>query len=419
MKPLLPPADQCCGCASCVDACPQKALSVVEDENSFLAILVDENKCIGCHLCERQCHLLHPERLTRHDARRVQPYAGWSIRPELIEKSASGGIFAQLAYDFLNPEHGEPHYVYGAALQPDGNVRHIEISTRQDLPLLQNSKYQQSDLQGVYSQVKTRLKQGAYVLFSGVPCQIAALYSFLGQDKALSDRLYTVEVLCHGVPTQALYRTALQVEQAKRIVSYRTKDECGWINNNNRLTYEMPDGRLQTKKKHVYDFLFRAYLEFSFTRKNCFQCPYAHISRVSDVTLADFWGWNQSKKKESYRNPMGTSVITPNSEKGVALLRSSRELHLVETTWQEFLPYNQNFFMPTNHYLFVGADKIRRIQQLPLGCRKFIFQNGFSNRYFNEAYRRLLSVLLFFKHRREQNEVKQKLKTTLEYLKES
>jgi hypothetical protein len=140
---------------------------------------------------------------------------------------------------------------------------------------------------------------------------------------------------------------------------------------------------------------------------------------VSDVTLADFWGWNQSKKKESYRNHMGTSVITPNSEKGVALLRSSRELHLVETTWQEFLPYNQNFFMPTNHYLFVGADKIRRIQQLPLGCRKFIFQNGFSNRYFNEAYRRLLSVLLFFKHRREQNEVKQKLKTTLEYLKES
>ena len=159
MKPLLPPADQCCGCASCVDACPQKALSVVEDENSFLSIRVDENKCIGCHLCERQCHLLHPERLTRHDARRVQPYAGWSIRPELIENSASGGIFAQLAYDFLNPEHGEPHYVYGAALQPDGNVRHIEIATRQELPLLQNSKYQQSDLQGVYLQVKTRLKQ--------------------------------------------------------------------------------------------------------------------------------------------------------------------------------------------------------------------------------------------------------------------
>ncbi|MBP5346486.1 MAG: Coenzyme F420 hydrogenase/dehydrogenase, beta subunit C-terminal domain [Bacteroidales bacterium] len=417
MKPLLPSSDQCCGCASCVDACPQKALSVVEDENSFLAVHVDENKCIGCHLCERQCHLLHPERLQRHDARKVQPYAGWSIRPELIEKSASGGIFAQLAYDFLNPEHGEPHYVYGAALQPDGNVRHIEISTRQELPLLQNSKYQQSDLQGVYSQVKKRLKQGAYVLFSGVPCQIAALYSFLGQDKALSDRLYTVEVLCHGVPTQALYRTALQVEQAKRIVSYRTKDECGWINNNNRLTYEMPDGRLQTKKKHVYDFLFRAYLEFSFTRKNCFQCPYANISRVSDVTLADFWGWNQSRKKESYRNHMGTSVITPNSEKGAALLKSSRELHLVETSWEEFLPQNQNFFMPTNHYLFAGADKIKRIQQLPLGCQKFIFQNGFSNRYLNEAYKRVLSVLLFFKHRREEAEVKRQLKATLAYLK--
>lgn len=419
MKPHLPSSDHCCGCASCVDACPNKALSLVEDKNSFLNIHVDENLCVGCHLCESQCHLLHPERLQRHDARKVQPWAGWSTRQELIKKSASGGIFAQLAYDFLTPDQAEPHYVYGAALQSDGNVRHVEVSSRQELTLLQNSKYQQSDLQGIYAVVRNRLKEGAVILFSGVPCQIAALYSFLGPDSAMTEKLYTIEVLCHGVPTQALYRTALRVEKAKRIVSYRTKDESGWINNNNRLTYEMQDGREVTKKKHVYDFLFRAYLEFSFTRKNCFQCPYANISRVSDVTLADFWGWDNSLRKELYRNHWGVSVITPNSSKGDALLKGSSELHLVETSWEEFLPKNPNFFMPNNQYLFEGADKIHRIQQLPLWCQKFIFQNGFSNRYLNEAYKRLLDVVLFFKHKRESAEVKQHLKATLEYLNES
>ena len=75
--------------------------------------------------------------------------------------------------------------------------------------------------------------------------------------------------------------------------------------------------------------------------------------------------------------------------------------------------------MPNNQYLFEGADKIHRIQQLPLWCQKFIFQNGFSNRYLNEAYKRLLDVVLFFKHRRESAEVKQHLKATLEYLNES
>lgn len=392
MKPQLPTPDNCCACGACVDVCTKQAISFTEDENAFYAIRVKEYLCVGCGACERHCHLLHPETISRHDARDVHPLAGWSTNAEIIRRSASGGIFAQLAHHLLRRGNA---YVYGASLQEDSTVRHIEISRLEDLPLLQNAKYQQSLTGGIYRQVQTRLEEGATVLFSGVPCQVAALYSYLGTKARGLENLYTAEVICHGVPTNELHRKALEIEKARRIVAYRTKEGTGWIGNNNRLTYEMKDGTIQAKRKHVYDFLFRAYLQFSFTRENCLHCPYAQLSRVSDLTLGDFWGWNKSPRASEYRNHDGISVILPNSKRGLQLLTECEDLHLVPTTWREILPANQNLYMPTNHYLFRGAGKVKKIRRLPLSIQRFIYQNGFSNRYLNEAYRRTMSLLLW------------------------
>lgn len=394
MRPSLPAADVCCACGACVDACPHHALSWSEDVNAFYRIKVDLNRCMLCGLCEKTCHLLNPQALVRHDATQVKPLAGWSTNEEIIRRSASGGAFAQLAHHLLSTR--EKVYVFGAALMEGFSVSHIEIDAVAYLPLLQNSKYQQSYVVGCYRQVRKRLREGAWVLFSGVPCQIAALYAYLGNEP--QERLYTAEVLCHGVPTNELHKKALKFENAQRIVSYRTKEGTGWIGNNNRLTYEMEDGRQVSKKKHVYDFLFRAYLQFSFNRPNCFHCPYATLDRVSDLTLGDFWGWNKSPRKEQYRNQQGVSIILPNSPKGRALVEECKELYTTETTWREILPYNQNLYMPTNDYLFDGASKIHAIRKLPDWLQKFIYQNGFSYRYLNEAYRRLLMVLFWPRH---------------------
>lgn len=384
-----------------------------EDCNGFYRIAVNADRCVECHLCEQHCHILHPEHLRRNDARKVQPLAGWSTNEEIIRRSASGGIFAQLAHDMLGDGNT---YVYGAALQTDNSVRHIEISSREELPLLQNSKYQQSYTAGIYRQVKQRLKEGARVLFSGVPCQVAGLYVYLHKHPELLEHLYTSEVLCHGVPTCELHRQALKIEDARRIVSYRTKEGTGWTGNNNRLTYEMNDGRIVSKKKHVHDFLFRAYLQFSYTRENCFQCPYSAIDRVSDVTLGDFWGWNKSRRKEEYNNRMGVSIIFPNSAKGREMLAQSAEMHTVTADWREILPLNQNLFMPTNDYLYAGYRHIHRIRRWPLFLQRFIYQNGFDNRYLNEAYRRLMGLLLWPKHYLENRERQRRMKETLKYL---
>ncbi|MDO4496766.1 MAG: Coenzyme F420 hydrogenase/dehydrogenase, beta subunit C-terminal domain [Bacteroidales bacterium] len=412
MRPSLPSTSQCCACGACVDVCPRQALQFSEDENAFYCIIVKEESCNGCGLCEKRCHILHPEVLERHDACKVQPLAGWSLNQELIRKSASGGVFAQIAYHFL--KSSQSSFVYGAALQPDDTVCHMEISHYCDLPVLQNSKYQQSNATGCYKMVRKRLRQGARVLFSGVPCHIAALYSFL-QGTPL-DNLYTIEVLCHGVPSNELHRKALKFEHASHIVSYRTKDDKGWIGNNNRLTYLHCNGKQVTKKKHVYDFLFRAYLEFSFNRKNCFSCQYATLNRVADITLGDFWGWNLSADHERYRNHMGTSILFPNSEKGKKLAYDCPDLYVTSASWEEILPYNQNLYMPTNDALFYGANYIRRLRCMPSFVQKFVYQNGFSNRYLNEIYRRCLNLLVWPRRRKQEREKQQGLQTALRTL---
>ena len=407
--PHLPESDLCCGCGACVDTCSKEALSLREDEDGFLDVWLDADKCVGCGLCERHCHLLNQSELKRSNPREVKPVAGWSTNEELIARSASGGIFAQLAYDML----GIPDtYVYGAALLPDSSVRHIEIASRDQLSTLQNSKYQQSDTTGIYRQVKRRLQEGARVLFSGVPCQIAALHSYLGSNEALKERLYTLEVLCHGVPTGELHRTALRLNGAKRIVSYRTKRNTGWIGNNNRLTYETEHGEL-TPRRYVYDFLFRAYLQFSFTRPGCYQCRYGTMPRVADITVGDFWGWQHSAESQRYRNYMGVSIVLPNTAKGQSMIYSSASLHVEPVRWQDILPYNQNLFMPTNDYLFAGGRWVHHIRKMPLRVQKFIYQNGFSVRYVDALWRCILSVLLFARNRRIKREVRSRMQETL------
>ena len=72
------------------------------------------------------------------------------------------------------------------------------------LKKLRGSKYVQADAKFIYKEVRSLLKSGRKILFSGTPCQVAALYAVLG-NAATSVNLFTVDIVCHGTPSVKVF----------------------------------------------------------------------------------------------------------------------------------------------------------------------------------------------------------------------
>lgn len=399
---VLSAGNKCTGCGVCVDVCACQAISLKEDINGFYYPSVDADRCVSCDKCDKTCHAVHSENIKRNEIGKA--YAFWSLEEDIILNSASGGVFAQIAKEFL--QKSDNGVVVGAYLAPDNKTYHIEIQSEQDIIKLQNSKYQHSIATGIYTTVKKRLSEGRSVLFSGTPCMVAALYHFLQSNGSALDKLYTIEILCHGIPTSELLKIGLAIEQADHICKYRTKSE-GWLKGN-RTVYEKAGVKYEKKNRRT-DFLFRSYLTMSYLRPSCYDCQYARINRVADITAGDYWGLNRQK----YLNHNGVSLMIVNSEKGRRLVNDTSNIHVAPTSWRECLPYNQNLFMATNNNFFNGWKHVAAIRKLPLSLRVFIYQNGFTNKYLQLVYHWLTRPVCFFRFLGKNRKRKQLCKSVL------
>ena len=171
-----------------------------EDGGGFRYPHIDESSCIGCRKCIKVCPVFNGEaRGCSSTGADHEPaaYGGWNLDDEVRLASSSGGVFSALAMSVL--EKGGA--VYGASMGEDLRVRHVRVDDAGQLFWLRGSKYRQSDIGTVYQSVRQDLKAGIPVLFSGVPCQIGGLLSFLGGRHEL---LLTVDIVCHGVPSGSI-----------------------------------------------------------------------------------------------------------------------------------------------------------------------------------------------------------------------
>lgn len=299
---------QCCGCGACMQKCPKDAISLEYDEEGFKYPVVNGN-CIECGQCVKVCHLLHPLQFSRKVPAQTVCYCGFNKDGKTLEKSSSGGIFWPLASLLIQEGGG---VVYGAELTDNFRIVHKRSDSLVSCTPFMKSKYLQSDTLFTYREVKDDLAKGVKVLYSGTPCQIAGLYSYLGGD---NENLYTCEVVCHGVPSRVAFDKwlkELEKEHDSKPVSMVWRDKTnGW--RPNVITYKFEDGTAwsTTSQKNLFQ---KGFLDNLYLRPSCYKCHYAKIPRIADISLADFWGYD-GRLKELNSNK-GLSIVIISSEKG-------------------------------------------------------------------------------------------------------
>ena len=272
----------CTGCGACAEKCPKQCISMLPDELGFLYPLVDPNRCVGCGLCENACPVRHPAKHLcecKEDA-----FAIRSKDSEIRRNSSSGGVFSLLGEKILE----ESGVVYGVSLSDTLQINHVRASTPSELIPLRGSKVIQSFAGDLYREIEEELQNGKTVYFSGTPCQIFGLLHYLGHRY---ENLITQDMICHGVCAPFLYEKYLEYLQdlhGSKISSIRFRDkETGWRDYSVSVDYENGD---RTVTPHGKDEFMRAYLRNYALRPSCYKCPFKGTNRVSDITLADFWG---------------------------------------------------------------------------------------------------------------------------------
>lgn len=305
---------QCCGCNACLNVCPQKAISIQEDEDGFVYPSIDSNICVNCGLCRQVCEYRKKEKASATSKSVV--YAAKGKNRTLTSKSSSGGVFATLAQIAIN----DGGIVFGCALELVGGeyvAHHISIEDIKNLWRIQGSKYVQSNIGDAYTRAKKALDIGKFVLFSGTPCQIAGLKSYLKKDY---DNLLTVDLVCHGVPNSRLFNSYIKFEESKiggtiSEISFRNKTDF-------RITIRysvMGKERIKRIPSSLSSF-YNFFLRGDIYRENCYSCKYASPERVSDLTLGDYWGFSavhpDAKKRRNLKEKDGVSCVLLNTKKG-------------------------------------------------------------------------------------------------------
>lgn len=330
------PTKLCTGCSACADRCPKHCIVMKSDATGFLYPHIDISTCIECGLCEKVCPVL-----TMHEETPpLAVYAGRNIDAEVVKESSSGGIFTLLAMHTL----AVGGVVFGAMFDKDWNVVHGYIMDEKELPRLRGSKYVQSRIGAAYIDAERFLKKGKQVLFSGTPCQVAGLKSFLGKQY---DNLVAVDFICHGVPSPKVWKKYLKdfiksddilIQQAAiKGISFRDK-RLGWREYCLTISMELFDkGKIKKNVCHSEssstNLFIKGFLSNLYLRNSCYQCPFKSWRNKSDITIADAWGIETVAPQ--LNDDKGYSLIIPKTICGCNIIKALENKIAVEAVLNE------------------------------------------------------------------------------------
>lgn len=321
---LFKDKSNCCGCGACANICPKKAIDMVEDEYGFKYPQINSTICIDCGLCKKNCSYQNKIELSTNK----ETYVAVSKDSRVLNNSASGGIFAQIAINFIKNRG----IVYGCSMERINKTlvpMHIRVDNIEELEKLQGSKYVQSDMNNIYLLIREDLNNGKKVLFSGTPCQVAAIKQFLKKEE--KNKLFTLDIICHGVPSKKMFQDYITyLEQSKKITvqSFTFRDKTKEWGLYAKIKYM--DSKKREKEKIIeshFSSYYQLFLDADIYRDNCYSCKYAGKDRAGDISIGDYWGINKEHPEYLKGNngeieeKKGVSCVLVNSEIGKELIK--------------------------------------------------------------------------------------------------
>lgn len=319
--------NKCCACFACVNTCPKMCISMVKESCGSLYPQIDKNKCIQCGKCIKVCPVL--QEIPASEPQKV--LAAYSRDLSVRGLSTSGGVATEVAKYTIRCGG----VVYGAAMI-GMEVRHIRVTSLNDIGKIQGSKYIHSHMYDIYKQVESDLKQNIPIVFIGTPCQIAGVSRYLND---IPDNLILIDILCHGVSSLDCFLCGINLETKKAVSSVSFRD-------GNKYCLEGYDngGNCIFKTPYRASYWLNGFVEGYIFRENCYSCKYAGKNRCGDITIGDFWGL-----KNGYDISKGVNLVAINSEKGMEFWNKISNLFTFEERkLEEAIPYNHPLREPAH-----------------------------------------------------------------------
>lgn len=306
------PVDNCCGCTACYSICPKDAIRMIPDQEGFLYPVIHSDSCVSCGLCEQVCPILHTPVLPDKYEECV---AVQHVDEEVLNGSTSGGFIDALYYHILERKHG---YAAGVAFNEQFMPVHLVVDRYEEAKPFRNSKYAQSNLNGVFREVRSLLRQGYPVLFVGTPCQVAGLKTFLQEEY---NNLITVDLVCRSIPSPKLWKNYLKWQEEKhkdRIVEVVCRKKM-YGYHSGALEIRFAGGKKYRGSNRV-DFFMKSFHRDICSRPSCYHCAFKTEHRCSDFTVFDSWNPQLVTHESIADNDRGFSNVLVHTRKGKDLL---------------------------------------------------------------------------------------------------
>lgn len=325
------PVQNCCGCTACLNICPRSAIDMKADQEGFFYPTLDEVRCVQCGLCEQVCPIINPPELSKTVYKCVVARSNDSC---VLNESTSGGFVDALCECVIKEYKG---YVCGVSFDAEFMPVHEIVNTREETKRFRNSKYAQSVLANTYAKVGQLLCEDKYVLFIGVPCQVAGLKAFLREDY---EKLFTVDLVCRSIPSPKLWREYIKWQEQRyhsKVFSVSCRKKT-YGYHSGALEICFASGKCYTGSNRV-DYFMKCFHRDVCSRPSCYSCHFKDEHRCSDFTVFDSWNPEDIAFAVIKDDDCGYSNVIVHTKKGRDMLESMNNITAYDADMKKMLLY--------------------------------------------------------------------------------